>query len=192
MSAFEQVVAALRRGAADQALAAIPEAALQAGEDPRLQGRILAWHAQALGMQGQHRAALDSLREAIRLAKAHEAPEQVAALRRLQAEWLLALQAPPTLGATAAPTSKLERALAAIGAGDPTVGEALAEQALAEAQDAKEQVVALLALANLPHRAAEAIADAARIADDAGDMNLVTAVARGARQAGVELPAHVY
>lgn len=192
MSPFEQVVAALRRGAADQALAAIPEAAVQAGDDPRLQGRILAWHAQALAMQGQHRAALDSLREAIRLAKAHETKEQVAALRQLQAAWLMALQAPPAAAPTAAPASTVEQALAAIKAGDATVGEALAELALADAADAKAQVVALLALANLPHRAAEAIAAAAQIADETGDMNLVTAVARGARQVGVALAAHVY
>jgi hypothetical protein len=192
VSAFEQVVAALRRGAADQALAAIPDAALQAGDDPRLQGRILAWHAQALALQGQHRPALDSLREAIRLAKAHEPQEQVVALRRLQGDWLMALQTPPVEGQTAADTSTLGRALAAIKAGDTTLGEALADQAFADAQDAKEQVVALLALANLPHRAAEAIAAAAQIADDAGDMNLVTAVVRGARQAGVDLEVHVY
>jgi hypothetical protein len=192
MTPWEAVVDALRRGAADQALAAIPGAAVAAGEDPRLQGRVLAWHAQALALQGQHRAALDSLREAIRLARAHEGKDEVAALRQLQVAWLAAVQAPATAGAASPPDTALAAALQALQAGEQARGEALADEALAAAEAPKDQVLALLALASLPHRAAAAIAEAADVADAAGDPNLVTAVARGARQAGVALPPKVF
>jgi hypothetical protein len=52
--------------------------------------------------------------------------------------------------------------------------------------------MALLALARAPGEAEAAVREAADVADRSNDMNLVTAVARAARAAGVVLPPLIF
>ena len=47
-------------------------------------------------------------------------------------------------------------------------------------------------LARLPHRTESALKQAHQIADTSGDMNLVTAVARAAKAAGVDFGVRVF
>ena len=58
--------------------------------------------------------------------------------------------------------------------------------------DAREEVLSLLALARIPGRCEAAIKDAQSVADSSSDKNLVTAVARAARAAGVPLPKQIF
>ena len=53
-------------------------------------------------------------------------------------------------------------------------------------------MLALLALARVPTCTTEAILDAAAVADESNDMNLVTAVAQAAKAAKVVLPSKVF
>ena len=86
-------------------------------------------------------------------------------------------------------------AVAALDAGKLKSGELLALGALRQARDAndnRESVLALLALARLPHRTEAALMQAHAIADASGDMNLVTAVAHAAKAAGMSFGVRVF
>ena len=86
-------------------------------------------------------------------------------------------------------------AVAALDAGRTQAGELLALGALSQAraaQDNREIILALLALARLPHRTTAALKQAHGVADASGDMNLVTAVSRAAKAAGVEFDVFIF
>ena len=183
----------LQRGAHRDALARMAEAQTAAVERPALMARLLAWEAQAAAALGEGPRARQALRKARALAQAEGDTEGDAALAALQAQLMQRLMAakPP------APDegTVVGRALAAFDRGDATEGLRLANQAYAIAtddNDARERVLALLAVARSPAHALDAIAAAAQIADDSGDFNLVTAVSKAAKMAGYTLPDHVF
>lgn len=186
--AILEMVLALRKGDGAKALE-VAETAYDGAEGrPALEARVLTWWAQALRLAGDRDGARARLGAA--LAKAEEAgdDEGVAAIQPLLAEL-----APPA--ATPAVSTPVGLAVQALDKGDTKRGEILAlgaHRLAVRDGDVREQVLALLALARLPHRTHAAISAAARVADDSGDANLVTAVAKAAKAAGHALPKHVF
>jgi hypothetical protein len=171
---------------ADSALALLTER-------PALAARLHAWAAQAHIGRQDFKAARRRLSAALRAARQTGRADEVSALQPLQQQIMAAMTARARGAET--PTTPAAAAVAAYDAGDLEAGERLALQARALAErsgDDKEAVVSLLALARTPARRAEAIREAADVADRSGDRNLVTAVAHAARAAQVVLPPKVF
>lgn len=189
----EAAYRALQVGDWTTAVAKADAALLQLDGRAALEARLHAWAAQAHVGHGDLKAARRRLSAALKAARQTGQADQVKALQPLQQQMMAAMSArgrPP-----AAPSTPAAEAVAAYDAGDAEAGERLAlrARALAEASgDPKEAVVALLALARTPARRDAAIREAARVADRAGDRNLVTAVAHAARAAQVVLAPKVF
>lgn len=170
------------------------EDALAASVDrPALRARLHGWRAQALLQLRRPEDASSAALQGIRAARAAGDADGLTALRDLQSQALAqagALKAPPP-----DVTTPVGLAVSALDAGKLKSGELLALGALRQALDAKdnrESVLALLALARLPHRTEAALMQAHAIADSSGDMNLVTAVARAAKAAGINFGVRVF
>lgn len=165
-----------------------------AAERPALQARLHAWSAQAHLALYDPSAARRHLSRALRIARSQGDADALEALQPLQQMVFAALTARAAPGPEL-PDTPAARAVAAYDAGDPVEGARLALEARATAQqsgDAKEEVVALLALARSPEHTAGALLEAADVADRSGDFNLVTAVAKAARAAGRPLDPKVF
>ncbi|HND29844.1 MAG TPA: hypothetical protein PLA94_07580 [Myxococcota bacterium] len=200
---------ALQAGNAEEVIArvdALDQPALRS-ERPLLVARLLAWKAQAWMSQNRWEDARGAVLEAIRLAKQGGDTDGLPALRELHnriAGSLAALQA-------AAVQAEADRALLALSEeelsakspedradiltrqssaqaamGDLEAARATAQRALAEAQSPRSRVLAWLSLARVGD-GDQAIFSAWKVADDADDHNLITAVAHAARAAGVVL-----
>jgi hypothetical protein len=193
------MVHALRRGDLQGVIQQCESALHAADGRPALQARVHAWVAQAhLGL-GQARSARTSLRLALALARFSDDTAGLEELKELQTRIfsasLASNQAPAHGGAAELPDTPVAHAVAALDAGDLDTGARLARDARTLAQDqgdTREEVLALLALARIPGETGTAILAAADVADDAGDMNLVTAVAKAAKAAGITLEAKVF
>jgi hypothetical protein len=186
--AILDMVLALRKGDGAKALEVAETAYEGAAGRPALEARVLTWWAQALRIAGDRDAA--RMRLGAALAKAEEAGDDdgVAAIQPLLAE-LAPLPSKPAV------SSPVGLAVEALDKGETKRGELLAlgaHRLAVRDGDVREQVLALLALARLPHRTSGAIEEAARVADESGDANLVTAVAKAAKAAGLALPKHVF
>lgn len=165
----------------------------QAAGRPGLEGRLHAWGAQACLALQDPKAARRHLSASLRLARAASDAEALEALAPLQQAVFAAMTA--AARPTPEPKTPAARAVAAYDAGRPDEGAALAREARRLAQaagDAKEEVVALLALARTPALAGASLHAAAEVADTSGDRNLVTAVAKACRAAGVVLADKVF
>lgn len=189
-----QLYEALQRGENSAALEQVPAALDAATDRPALAARIHAWEAQAATVLGDGKRARAALRSAQALATAVGDDAGVAAIAQLRAGLMQALlahrQAPP-----APPDTPVARANAAVDRGELEHGAKLAEAARHEAQaasDPREEVLALLVMARIPGRAEPSIREAARVADQSNDRNLVTAVAHAARAAGVDMGVHIF
>lgn len=187
------VYQAIQRGDNRLALSLGAEAQAAADERPALLARLLAWEAQAAAALGEGPRARQALRRARGLAQSMGDTEGDAALASLQAQLMQRLMAsrppPPDEG------TELGRALAAFDRGDVEGGARMAALCVELARadgDPRAQVLALLALARSPTAAAGAIEEAHRVADASGDFNLVTAVSKAARAAGLTLAPHVF
>jgi hypothetical protein len=187
--AILDMVLALKKGDGAKALEVAETAYEGAAGRPALEARVLTWWAQALQIAGDRDGARARLGAA--LAKAEEAGDAagVEAIQPLLAELA------PAAARPAPSTTPVGLAVTAIDNGDTKRGELLAlgaHRLAVRDGDVREQVLALLALARLPHRTHAAIEEAARVADESGDANLVTAVAKAAKAAGHALPKHVF
>lgn len=183
---------ALQRGDSGAALAAAPAALDAAKGRPKLEARIYAWVAQARLHQADAAGAMAALTQGLRAARSAGDADGLAALRQLQAAAMAqaAVARPP-----AAPDTAVAWANARLDAGELEEGERMAELALdgaIAAGDHRERILALLTLARLPDRTEAALREAARVADDCGDFNLVTAVARAMKAANMALPEHTF
>jgi len=189
------MVQALARQDGEQALAiSVALAPLITGR-PTLLARHAAWTAQAHILKGEHTLARSMLKRAIALAEASGDIDALPALRKLSTEIFQAKAAAAAAQATPLPDTLLGKALAAIDEGYFSSGTdlALAAREAARADgDNREEVLSLLALARIPGRADTAVKEAQTVADASSDKNLVTAVARAARAAGVQLPKQVF
>jgi len=160
---------------------------------PLLHARLLAWEGQSwLGLNQLERAQ-QSILKGMSLARRTGDKPGVRALQGLHRNVLARMAAlkPPPLHQ---PTL-LSEAQQAFDKGELETGAELARRALHKARsedDPREQVLALLALARSPALAQDAVLRAHRVAQDSEDSNLVSAVARAASAAQVELPAHVF
>jgi len=184
----------LAQGDADAALDAIGAALTALGEErPALRARLWGWRCQARLQKRQPQQAIRAIRHGLRAAREAGDADGLAALRDLQAQAMAqsaALKVPPPED-----ESPISLAVKALDDGKEQLGEILALGALSYArklEDPREIVLAHLALARLPHRREKAIADARVVADEAGDMNLVTAVARAAQAAGIAIAPKVF
>lgn len=196
---FQTVIEALKKEDGAAVLPLAPQMLAFSAENKPLRARVLAWLGQAEMFSGNYKAAGAAIRQSITLATElgdHEGVNQLKALlaqntmRRQAAAGIVAPPPPIDL-----PDTPVLRANAMIGMGDHLTGEALARDARERARsagDRREEVMALLALARIPSRASEAILEAAQVADASDDMNLVTAVAKAAKAAGVEIPPKVF
>ena len=176
---------------AAEVLPVLVEAAHAAGRSD-LCARGLTWLGQAHLQRNDLRAARKALREAAAIATALGESAGLDAISELRrAVGAKAMQsAPPQVTETL-----IGRACAALDDGDQATGEQLALEALAQAQtanDPREQVLALLALARVPGRTETSIRSAADVADQSNDRNLITAVAHAARAAGVVFAPKVF
>lgn len=193
---FQTIIEHLKREEGPPVLALAPQALEASKDHPALRARVLAWLGQAEMFAGNYKAAGQAVRQAIALAQEIGDTQGVNQLKSLQAQVAMRRQA----ALAAVPPAEildtpLFRADAAISRGDHAEGEALARQVITESQragNARDHVLGLLTLARVPGQAAESIAEAARVADESGDMNLVTAVARAAKAAGVEIAPRVF
>jgi hypothetical protein len=186
--AILEMVLALKKGDGAKALEVAETAYEGAAGRPALEARVLTWWAQALQIAGDRDGARARLGAA--LAKAEEAGDAagVESIQPLLAQ-LAPVSKPP---ASATPVGL---AVEALDKGETKRGELLAlgaHRLAVRDGDVREQILALLALARLPHRTHAAIEEAARVADESGDANLVTAVAKAAKAAGRALPKHVF
>ena len=187
------VYQAIQRGAPREALGLSAEAQVAAADRPELLARLLAWEAQAAADVGEGPRARQALRRARGLAQSIGDTEGDAALAGLQAQLmqrLMASRPPPPDEAT-----PIGRALAAFDRGDEDEGVRLAAHCLALGRadgDPRAQVLALLAIARSPSRASGAIEEALNVADKSDDFNLVTAVSKAAKAAGLSLPPRVF
>ncbi len=175
------------------ALALVDEALLAAADRPALRARLRSWQAQALLDLRRPQEASQAALRGVRAAQAAADPDGVSALRKLQAQALA--QAAALKVAPPDERTPVGLAAAALDAGRTQAGELLALGALAQARavgDPREIVLALLALARLPHRTEAALQQAQQVADAAGDMNLVTAVSKAASAAGVTFAPHIF
>ena len=190
----------LQRNQPQNVLTEGPDALRAAAGRPRLRARIHAWMAQAHWMQGDIANASQSLKRAKAIAKANQDDVGMKALLQLEET----IKRPRVVAnAPMAPTrvlpeslrqpdaSPLAKAVTALQQGNTTLAEEIADHALAVAinqKDPKEQVVALLILAQLEHRRTSALDQAAEVADGSQDMNLVTAVSKAAKSVGHQFP----
>lgn len=184
---------ALRQGQEDVVLTLAPHAIHAAAKRPRLLPRILAWQAQALMNQGQAQAGHRAILRAQLAARRAGDTEGLAALAPLAKQ--LTAMAAALLERDPGGDGALAQALHAIDAGDVDRGVALAQAVLATAaqdNDARGQVMAWLTCARHPAHTHDAIRAAAEIADRSDDKNLVTAVARAAKAAGLSLETKVF
>ena len=196
---IEALMEALKREDGPAALALAPEALAISKDRKPLRARVIAWLAQAEMFSGNYKAASQAVRQAMALAAELGDTDGGTQLKSLQAQIAMKRQQAKGLVASPLPIdlpdTPVSRANALLSMGDLVEGERLAREAFAlaaEAGDAREQVLALLALARIPARAEEAIFAAHAVADAASDMNLVTAVAKAAGVAGVVIPARVF
>jgi len=165
--------------------------AADAASRPDLCARGLAWLAQAQLGIGDLSGARVALRRAAAIATAIDDTAGLQAIRELRQQvGARAMAAPPA--APAPDETLIGQACAAFDAGDAEGGLALATEAHATAQTPRDEVLALLAIARAPGHAERAVLQAALVADAASDFNLVHAVSRAARAAGVSLPAKVF
>lgn len=184
----------LSQGDAGGAISAIDDALAALGDDrPGLRARLWGWRCQAHLNQRDAQQAITAVRQALRAARDDGDVDGLKALRDLQSQAMamaaaLKVQAPTD-------DAPLSQALRALDAGKLRLGEILALGALAHAKkegSPRDVVFAYLTLARLPHRAEAAIRDAGTYADQVGDKNLVTAVARAANAAGVDIAPKVF
>jgi hypothetical protein len=191
---------ALVRGDAAAALERLNE--LDAPASPGRAARHAAYTAQALQRLGHAREADHAYEDAIRLAREAGDLDGVKALRQLRHSLVPSLVALDTAdnAADAAralldqPDEALDadalvrKAAAAMAAGLRDVAAASAAAARARATNARESVLAILAEAGAREELRDLlIHEAHAIADEDGDMNLVTAVAKAARAAKLTL-----
>ncbi len=178
------------------ALDAIGEAGWAALLPPEA-ARAHAYRAQALRGVGRVEEAAREVIHAIRYAKTQGDTESVVALRALHTEISASVAGVRLAEAgrladaalVSAPDTTLDaegllRKAAALHDGDPAEAERLTRLALETAVSPREVVLAHLALARLT-RDESRIHAAHRVADDADDHNLLTAVAQAARALGV-------
>ena len=190
----EAVVAALRTGDGRRALLILDQLSPLVGEDLALRARSHAWEAQGHLLTGALDSASLAARAALKGARAAGEPEEgLAPLRTLYGQIQAARSARASAVPLPLPDSPLGRALAAFDAGRREEGVQEAQAAFGSAGgEPREQVLALLALARSPEHAEASIREAAEIADASDDFNLVSAVARAARAAGVDLGVHLF
>lgn len=192
---FQSIIDALRREDGAAVLALAPEALALSADNRSLRARVLAWLGQAEMLCGNYKAAGQAVRQSIAIATELGDKDDVLQLKALSAQITMRRQAAAGLMASPLPIdlpdTPVARANAVIAAGDHLRGEMMAREARERARaagDPREEVMALLAMARIPERAAEAILEAAAVADASDDMNLVTAVAQAAKAAGVQIP----
>ncbi len=200
---------ALQAGKAEEVIAQVEalDQPLLRQERPLLAARLLAWKAQAWMSRNRLEEARAAVLDAIRMAKQGGDTDGLPVLRGLHnriAGSLAALQA-------AAQQAEADRALLALSEeelsaksaeervdiltrqssaraamGELEAARSAAQRALAEAQSPRSRVLAWLSLARVG-AGADAIFSAWKVADDADDHNLITAVAHAAKAAGVVL-----
>jgi len=194
----------LQRNQPQRVLTEGPDALRAAAGRPRLRARIHAWMAQAYWMQGDIANASQALKRAQAIAGANQDVAGMKALVQLEdtlrhprvaedAPISPARVLPESLRQPEA--SPLAHAVTALQQGNTTLAEEIADRALAAAigqKEPKQQVVALLILAQLEHRQTAALEQAAQVADALQDMNLVTAVSKAAKSVGYQFPQKVF
>jgi hypothetical protein len=189
------MVQAIAKQDGDQALAIGTLLAPAIHDRPTLLARHAAWTAQAHLLRREYDLARAALKRAIALAEDGGEVDALPSLRKLSTEIFQTQAQAASAQSIPLPETMVGRALAAIGDGDFGRGTDLALSAREAARatgDAREEVLSLLALAQIPGRADAAVRDAHKVADASSDKNLVTAVAKAARAAGVDIPKQVF
>ncbi len=190
---------ALQAGNAAQALTLLE--ALPA-LTPADQARVHAWRGQALRALGRAEEGAREVIAAIRIAKALGDADGVAALRALHTDIAASVASLRTAeagqrrdqalldvdDATLDTDGRLRRAFALLNAGRHPEASALVRRVATEATELRDRVLSRLALARI-EADDEALHEAHRLADEADDHNLLTAVAQTARQLGKSLRA---
>ena len=186
----------LQRGGHQAALAALDDLTLTT---PRDQATRLAWRGQALRALGRANEGAAGVIQAIRIIKQVGLTDELPALRELHADLARSAAALSIAEAARRDTEALlaepldgmstdrllERAQAAAERGLDVEAAAVAQRVLVSSPLVRHQVIALLVLGRCAGE--EHVLRAHELADDAGDQNLLTAVARTAKLLGVRL-----
>ncbi|MEL6347899.1 MAG: hypothetical protein AAFV53_32635 [Myxococcota bacterium] len=185
----------LLTGDAEGALPYLEQAIAEVQDRPRLKARLLSWKAQALLATRRPQKANRIAMQALKIARGCGDTEGVQALQDLQSQALAQAAAINAVKPQGTDETPLGAAVKALDEGRTQLGEILALGAREHARKQhipRDEVFALLALARLPHRTGWAIEQARQVADRAGDKNLVTAVSRAAKAAGIKIKPQVF
>jgi tetratricopeptide (TPR) repeat protein len=188
-----EIYQSLQRSEFEAALEKVQLGLSLSQDRPRLQARLYAWKGQALLGLKRHKDAQKAIVSGISLARKAGDTKGAEALRDLHRDIVARIVAlsPPVQSHE----SPLTRALAAFDAGLVDEAIALVRVAIREAEESgepRDRVLALLALARAPGQEEVAILTAHGIAQESDDFNLVSAVARAAKAADIDLPPHVF
>ena len=165
---------------------------LQSNPPPRIKAKILGWCAQSQQQQRQLQNAIDLYSQAIQTAKEagdHDGVEAFQAEKSMLVEQLSVQKT-----SSKESSSPLQQGIAMLKT-KTNRAETLLLSSVAQADDdgdAKAQVLARLALARLPTYRESMLHEAMNLAQQEGDMNLVTAVKKTMDQLGVSVKPHIF
>lgn len=162
--------------------------ALDRDEGPR--GPLLGMLSQALFEQGRLGAAKNACRQAMRVARSQSDVRGLEQLRALNGQ-IYARLAERTVSVDARQLEGVELLLHRAQALEGAAAAAVAMEALDQAESVRERVLCRLALLRAePHRAEEHLRAAHALADEHEEPQLVAAIAKAARAAGVDFGTH--
>ena len=161
---------------------------------PLIQAKVLSWFAQSQQKQNKLSAAIDSYEKAIQAAKNAEDNEGVQTLEE-QHKILLEQHKASLVRQTSQTDDPLQAGISQLRVQNTARAETLLLSSVAQADeegDPKSRVLSRLALARIPTYQKAMIEQALSIAQQEGDMNLITAVKKTMDQMGESITPHVF
>ena len=162
---------------------------------PLIRAKVLSWYAQSLQQQHKRTQAIESYKQAMEAAQAAGDNEGVQTLEE-QYKVLLEQHKASSVAPTKAQTDDpLQAGISQLRVQNTARAETLLLSSVAQADeegDAKGRVLSRLALARIPTYQKAMITQALEIAQEAGDMNLITAVKKTMDQMGESITPHIF
>ena len=162
---------------------------------PLVQAKVLSWYAQSLQQQHKLSEAIESYQKAIQAAKIAGDNEGMQTLKEQYKILLEQKKASTVKPKTSQTDDPLQAGISQLRVQNTARAETLLLSSVAQAdeeEDPKGRVLSRLALARIPTYKKAMIAQALEIAQQAGDMNLITAVKKTMDQMGESITPHVF
>ena len=161
---------------------------------PLVRAKVLSWYAQSQLQQHKRLEAIEAYKQAIQEAKTAEDNEGVLTLKE-QYTTLLEQQKAANTVHPKQTSDPLQAGISQLRVQNTARAETLLLSSVAQADeegDPKGRVLSRLALARIPTYQKSMIEQALEIAQQAGDMNLITAVKKTMDQMGESIPPHIF